>query len=1699
MKILPFLHHRSHHTALLALVFGGLLCALLPLDSRAQDEPFPDPPTSSNPNGNSGGFSGMVTTAGAYDPLTGNAKRSITDLVVPGSQGAYPLAFSRTANSRRELTLITDQFLGEAGNWRHGYQWALNYHPPTYHSGGSPPYVAYPSGAVTRFSDDYSPSGEPWLRGPAGTSDRLEVIFTPPGQQADQALILHTADGGQVVFANRGSMKTRFGFPQWEDSYRAEKILDPHGATTLLFYDDANGHATELARVVEPGGRQLLFHYDTFQWTNATGGHNTGQTKSATWRALTQVSTPTGQSVTFIYDIYGDNGSGLPYLVLSHARYDNEPQGGVAGNPQKISANYDYNWPTNTSGGRPLLAYCDDPHYDGAMHGIRYTSDGSDLSKWGKVLSENNATTDQAVSTLACPQESPPVRFETRGDGPSRGFVYGEDNVPTLGPTHAQPFHLTTATDFSGQAVRYAYNGAGDARGEGYRNAVLDRCGNTTLYDTEPVTGRTTRVTLPDGAHRDFVYTDTTNPYYLSSVTDERGQMTVYHRDASTQLVTQIDYPDGGREYFSYVALSYPGGAPFYKVQTHTTVTGAVYYYVYDEADRGGTGNKGLLTTVWHSRGDSTLVPVGYWYDGLDRLQEIVDERPLPTWFDYNGRGQVTRTYRWTDHTPAISTGYFYDDYGNRTQVEDELHHVTAVGYDDYRRPTSVTVPVNADGVATRTTRLTYERRDINGVQTADALAHTSAAPGQTILPSGKGSRRVFYPNGWTWVEYSGMRDNGGTGVLQPSDSYGWSSWAYDAEGRVSSFWDRQGQLYTTTYDNRGRQQTAADPLGHVAGWFYYPPGHGYSGLLERVETPGLSPGARLATRFTAYDQMGRPQSVQDPAFHTTTSAYNAAGQLVSQTDGGAGHPPLGYTYDLLGRPTRLDYAEGTFEAWAYDQAGNLLTFRNRAGAIQTFGPYDWRHNGPSGYTWDDNVTPAVSLAYDDAGRMTTASNSVATLSWSYNDAGEQRNENVIYNGPAPRNVSTPRDIDGAVVQLGYPSGDVAAYGFDSRGRMSSVSFDSNVRAIYTYYGDWLWMRDFANGTRTESGYQANGRPTVVNNYRPGGAGISYRTYGWAPNGQMTWFNKSYDASSGSATESDRGDAYQYYQDGTLSFVHHEAKNVFTAADSHGDSIANPLWDPAQNSPQRANSYDYDAAGNRTHVNNSGVAETYTVDAFNRVTNVRNDSTNADSAVSYVDGQGRTQGAITGLRGWTYGYDAQGRLTSATTSTGGATFAYDPLGRVALRTLSGTVTRCYYAGRQLIEERNASDQRTATWLYGVGGELVEAFANGDYFFHHDARGFVTHLTDGSNGSTKGNVIEQYLYDAFGAPLVLDAAGNQRPGNGSLVGNRFRWRDSLYFSAYGLYHLDRRFYNPSLGRFLQPDPIGQKGGINLYAYCQNDPINRSDPSGLTNAPTAEVENGPQPAGRPSHTPLDVGNLADAGYRWDPSSGDWVEGGRGQTSVIADGRDDGRDANNIDTHNAGAGDNTSGNRGSGNGRGDGPGAGEQFASGVFRFVAFNLPGVNGLMMSIEAMEGAHIGSGGDIEKWTERLLLVGSIVGPMAAEGLASSGGFALGAEGVAGTASRAESSLSGQLLRQDLLHQEAASAFTATGELSPGAISSSKVIIPAGQLGNPNIPAGFSKMSTRTFQSPSGNFQVHYYQNTTTGNIYYGLDYKIKFQ
>jgi RHS repeat-associated protein len=162
----------------------------------------------------------------------------------------------------------------------------------------------------------------------------------------------------------------------------------------------------------------------------------------------------------------------------------------------------------------------------------------------------------------------------------------------------------------------------------------------------------------------------------------------------------------------------------------------------------------------------------------------------------------------------------------------------------------------------------------------------------------------------------------------------------------------------------------------------------------------------------------------------------------------------------------------------------------------------------------------------------------------------------------------------------------------------------------------------------------------------------------------------------------------------------------------------------------------------------------------------------------------------------------------------------------------------YYDGWSLIQEGPNSASISQVYLLGNRvDEIVAdyAVANGQWMFHHsEGRGHCMMLTDWN-----GNLAEQYEYDAFGKPYVYDAAGNwigHWDSGGwhsySARSNRFLFTGREYLADLKLYDYRNRLYQPELGRFMEPDPKHfAAGDYNLYRYCHNDPVNRSDPFGL----------------------------------------------------------------------------------------------------------------------------------------------------------------------------------------------------------------------------------------------------------------------------
>jgi RHS repeat-associated protein len=128
-------------------------------------------------------------------------------------------------------------------------------------------------------------------------------------------------------------------------------------------------------------------------------------------------------------------------------------------------------------------------------------------------------------------------------------------------------------------------------------------------------------------------------------------------------------------------------------------------------------------------------------------------------------------------------------------------------------------------------------------------------------------------------------------------------------------------------------------------------------------------------------------------------------------------------------------------------------------------------------------------------------------------------------------------------------------------------------------------------------------------------------------------------------------------------------------------------------------------------------------------------------------------------------------------------------------------------------------------------DFVAISAGGWHSLALKSDGSVVGWGDNCFGQTSPSgltIVERYSYDAFGQPTIKDVNGTIRTA--SALGNRFMFTGREYDSETGNYYYRARYYKPSIGRFLQTDPIGYAGGLNLYTYCGNNPVVFTDPSG-----------------------------------------------------------------------------------------------------------------------------------------------------------------------------------------------------------------------------------------------------------------------------
>ena len=177
------------------------------------------------------------------------------------------------------------------------------------------------------------------------------------------------------------------------------------------------------------------------------------------------------------------------------------------------------------------------------------------------------------------------------------------------------------------------------------------------------------------------------------------------------------------------------------------------------------------------------------------------------------------------------------------------------------------------------------------------------------------------------------------------------------------------------------------------------------------------------------------------------------------------------------------------------------------------------------------------------------------------------------------------------------------------------------------------------------------------------------------------------------------------------------------------------------------------------------------------------------------------------------------------------------------RTINGQPIFFTYDGWNPILEWDTAGNHTGSNIYGAkSDEIIWRWtpAHGHLRYHSDRLGNVTHAFD-----YNGNLLEKYTYDAFGEPTITNGDGSGARSR-SNYGNRFMFTGREWLSELGIYDYRHRMYDPKLGRFLQPDPIGfAAGDANLFRYCGGDPVNQIDLTGL-GSEKPRLSGGPPPA-------------------------------------------------------------------------------------------------------------------------------------------------------------------------------------------------------------------------------------------------------------
>ena len=741
--------------------------------------------------------------------------------------------------------------------------------------------------------------------------------------------------------------------------------------------------------------------------------------------------------------------------------------------------------------------------------------------------------------------------------------------------------------------------------------------------------------------------------------------------------------------------------------------------------------------------------------------------------------------------TVVTSKSYEYDTYGRQWKITD-ARGTTTFGYHSNDLLQTVTTP--DPGAGALVTTYGYNNR---------------GAVTSITYPDAKATERLYWPDGslkhaWgarTYPEYRTYDRQGRLKTLTTWQDYTPAShsgtgaavttWNYHAQRgwlETKRYQDNKGNDYTYTAAGRLHTRTWARTVGGAALVTTY--GQDNAGELSSIDYSDTTPDVTHV-----YDRAGRLLTTTDAAGTLTRSYYpdnlQLAGEAYGPASGGSllSGRSLTRTYDLRFRPQSVTTDGGYAAGYGYDSAGRLEQ------VIQGF------HAAFFGYETGTSAHNKTTIKRVGVERV--------------------RNETVY---DALGRIDLTRTIVGGSV------GVLRDYTLDDAGQRTGVELEDDRRWAYGY---------------DDLGQVTSAQKRLANNTTP----LPGYSFGY-----------SFD-DIGNRTQTVNNARTTTYTPDLLN--RYTSRQVAGAVDVRGEATTDAavtISTTTQGTPQGTTRTGKDFYKELSYTNTAGaVSDTATITATRSGPPVQTGTEQrplflpqTPESFSYDD-----DGNLTGDGRWTYAWDAENRLIGLETKVSIATafpslkqkltFAYDAQCRRIRKQVetwdatlnSGTGgwatdsdTRFLYDGWNLLTELDALNSNTLVrsyaWGLDLSGSLQGAGGVGGLLWANTPTHTFATSSDG-NGNIVAWVNTASLafagradYDAFGGPVMRTGVADALP---------FGFSSKYTDAETGLIYYGYRFYCPSTGRWLSRDPIGTRGGLNLYEMIGNDPINYADKLGL----------------------------------------------------------------------------------------------------------------------------------------------------------------------------------------------------------------------------------------------------------------------------